>query len=416
MAYGSAVIWVARPPLPLGTWGKIRLYARIDGKWVPKTSVPKGARAESWRATTYYRGHDGRTRPIERTGTSEAKASRRLREHLGKLAGQQATLTSGSRFADAAKAYLDQIQTRRTGTTYDRYVSRLDNHVLPAVGQLLLRECTVGRLERFMNDLERQGMPANTRRGIRTVLSGVLQLAVREEVLERNPVRELSDIEGGPAKKPTAMTVEELSDFLAKLDADKVAVRADLPDLVRFLFGSGARIGEALAVRWREVNLTDQPITVDGEVVPPRAVFISGNIVDVKGKGLVRHEGKTFKAKRIIGLPTYLYTLLLVRKPIGVFDEEPVFPSGTLGWRHPSNLQRSIRRMRERLGYPTFTTHVGRKTVATVLDMAGQTAREIADQLGHANPSMTQNVYMGRGIANPNAAAALDSAHRSHVR
>ncbi|MGP4018787.1 tyrosine-type recombinase/integrase [Saccharopolyspora sp. 5N708] len=75
-------------------------------------------------------------------------------------------------------------------------------------------------------------------------------------------------------------------------------------------------------------------------------------------------------------------------------------------------MQRSVRRMRERIEYPDFTTHVGRKTVTTILDMSGQTAREIADQLGHANRAMTQNAYMGRGVRNPAVASALHAAYK----
>ncbi|MGW6283292.1 tyrosine-type recombinase/integrase [Kribbella sp. NPDC055071] len=57
-----------------------------------------------------------------------------------------------------------------------------------------------------------------------------------------------------------------------------------------------------------------------------------------------------------------------------------------------------------------LTSHVFRKTTATLLDDAGQSAREIADQLGHARPSMTQDVYMGRKAKNPKAATALEHA------
>lgn len=46
---------------------------------------------------------------------------------------------------------------------------------------------------------------------------------------------------------------------------------------------------------------------------------------------------------------------------------------------------------------------------ATILDDAVQSARQIADQLGHARPSLPQDVYMGRRAKNP-AAAALDDA------
>lgn len=52
--------------------------------------------------------------------------------------------------------------------------------------------------------------------------------------------------------------------------------------------------------------------------------------------------------------------------------------------------------------------HVFRKTVATILDESGLTPREIADQLGHAQVSMTQDVYMGRRAFGRAASAALE--------
>lgn len=61
-----------------------------------------------------------------------------------------------------------------------------------------------------------------------------------------------------------------------------------------------------------------------------------------------------------------------------------------------------------RLGYPTVTTHSFRKTVATALDHSGLSAREIADYLGHENPSLTQDVYMAKSAGGTRAAKALD--------
>ncbi|MFG1814457.1 helix-turn-helix domain-containing protein [Kribbella sp. NPDC049174] len=56
------------------------------------------------------------------------------------------------------------------------------------------------------------------------------------------------------------------------------------------------------------------------------------------------------------------------------------------------------------------TSHIFRKTTATMLDEAGQTPRQVADQLGQSRPSMTQDVYFGRRARNPEAASALDRA------
>jgi hypothetical protein len=50
---------------------------------------------------------------------------------------------------------------------------------------------------------------------------------------------------------------------------------------------------------------------------------------------------------------------------------------------------------------------VFRKTVATMLDKAGLSARQIAHHLGHNRRRLTQDVYLGRGLASSEAAAAL---------
>jgi integrase len=60
-------------------------------------------------------------------------------------------------------------------------------------------------------------------------------------------------------------------------------------------------------------------------------------------------------------------------------------------------------------GFEWATSHVLRKTVASILDSNGLSAREIADQLGHARPSITLDRYMGRKSANDRGAKALEA-------
>jgi integrase len=412
---------VGRPPLDIGTWGEIRTSYWHHGRWVPaaKHPVPRGVRPEKWKALAQFRDLDGHTRQVERQGPSEDSAKRHLRAALKERAGKNpVTLTAASRFRDAAPLFLDRIRMTKAGTTYDRYRGNLTNHALPALGGLRLTECTSGRIQDYLDSLGEldpvTGRPRyspNTRRDIRKVISGTLQVAVRKGLLPTNPATSLDKIEGGAVRPARAMEVADVLVFLAKLDADKQSRRADLPDLIRFLFGTGTRFGEALAVRWRDVNLTDHPVKVDGEKIPPHTVWINGNLVHVTGKGVVRHGGKTFAANRMIGLAGFLHALLVARRPDDADELEPVFPSGQLGWRAPANVQRSVRRMRERLGYGGFHTHDARATVLTLLDEAKQTTRQIADLAGHAQLRTTQG-YMGRGMANPEAAAIIDAAHR----
>ncbi|SFO60421.1 Phage integrase family protein [Geodermatophilus obscurus] len=80
-------------------------------------------------------------------------------------------------------------------------------------------------------------------------------------------------------------------------------------------------------------------------------------------------------------------------------------PQGRL--RDPNNTSGDLRAALDRADFDWVTSHVFRKTVATRLDEAGLSARQIADHLGHTRPSLTQDVYMGRRLASPEAAAAL---------
>ncbi|MEU4392810.1 tyrosine-type recombinase/integrase [Kribbella sp. NPDC023855] len=57
-----------------------------------------------------------------------------------------------------------------------------------------------------------------------------------------------------------------------------------------------------------------------------------------------------------------------------------------------------------------MTSHAFRKTVATALDDAGQTARGAANQLGHSRISMTQDHYFDRKAPNPAATTAIQQA------
>jgi integrase len=85
-----------------------------------------------------------------------------------------------------------------------------------------------------------------------------------------------------------------------------------------------------------------------------------------------------------------------------------VFPSPLGRLRNRSNTTGDLRRALDRIGYPWVSSHTFRKTAITRLDDAGLSARQIADHVGHARPSMTQDVYMGRSVASSAAAEILN--------
>ncbi|CAL9618299.1 Tyrosine recombinase XerC [Actinosynnema sp. ALI-1.44] len=375
-----------RPPLPIGTHGKIRFY-------------PEGS---GWRAITNYRDLDGKTRPVERLGKTKAAAERNLKKALTERSGPSSgALTGDSRFKVAAEMWFAKFEaaansgTRSFGSV-ETYRGILDRHVLPGLGEFRLREATVPRVDGFL-DAVRRSVGISTAKTARSVVSGVLGLAVRHGALDANPTRETARLEGGRKKGPRALTLEERTLWLKRLDSDEKAKRKDLPDLCRFMMATGVRIGEALAVYWDDVDLDARTVDVDYTVIR------------VKGTGLIRKSTKTEAGERTLSLPFWAVEMLKQRKATTLYPHGPVFPDSLGGLRDPSNTRRDLRDARGE-EFVWVTSHVFRKTAATILDEAGLTARIVADQLGHARPSMTQDVYLGRKVVDPRTAEALESA------
>ncbi|HEY9416459.1 MAG TPA: site-specific integrase, partial [Pseudonocardia sp.] len=251
---------MARPPLAMGTHGSI--------------TVNKPAGSKAFTARCRFRDFDGKTRSLERHGPTKTKALTALQDEIRARTGTpSAPLRSDHTFERAADIWLAKLDAQvaegtRTVTTADTYRQRLRSVILPAMGQWRLRECTVPQVDAFFTELaSTQG--AQSRKTVRTVLSLIFRVAVQHEAMRDNPVRHLDPIEAG-SRKPRALTLEERRRFLSWMDgtstdaeearAQASARRRDLPDIVTFMLGTGVRIGEALAVRWCDVDLEGVPV------------------------------------------------------------------------------------------------------------------------------------------------------------
>lgn len=373
-----------RPQLPLGTHGNISV----------RELGPK-----KFEARCRFRDADGVTRKVKRQGRSKGAAQNALLEALAErkhAAG--AHLTGDTRLSAAAEKWLEQRRAEHDAGelalgTLTAYESAWRLYVEPGLGSLRLREVTVARCEVWKVELrKRKGYSAT--KTARTVLSGVLGYAARMGAIPTNPVRDLSPIPGGRRKQPRALTREERAAWLAGMEANEKAVRWDIPALCRFMLATGARIGEALAVSWDEVDLDAGTVRIRYHLVPTP-------------DGIRRVEGaKSAAGDRLLKLPRWCVTELLERRMES--QHWPVFPDSLGGWRYPVNVLKVMRQARDAAGFSWVTSHVFRKTCVTVLDEAGLSPRAIADVAGHADPSMTMRTYMGRGLASEEAAAALE--------
>ena len=120
-------------------------------------------------------------------------------------------------------------------------------------------------------------------------------------------------------------------------------------------------------------------------------------------------ETKTAAGLRTLPLPAFAVAVLSARHSLPYLGEQPmIFPSTTGTWRDPDNFRARWREVREALGVPDATSHSFRKTVATLIDDEGLSARIGADHLGYSRISVTQDKYMARGRVHTAVADLLD--------
>ncbi len=373
---------MGRPPLPLGTYGAIRVYELGPSRF---------------RARAKYRDYDGVTRPVERVGASRTGAKNNLKEALrdrGRGA-HDGEVTADTTVAAVGELWLRDIDESdraiRTKVTYRDVWNRC---LRPAVGALRLRDMRVSRVDRVIRDLREHHGPGTATQA-KVILSGLLGLAVRMDALEANPVREITPTSRKSKQEKLALTEESVTALDTFLRASEEAKKYDLVDMAAVLAGLGCRIGELLALDWTRVD--DEAGTLS----------IEGTVIRVPGSGLiVQDHTKSRAGMRRITPPSWVIGQL--RRRHAVSHGPWVFPStrGTL--RDPDTTRQQLRKVLRGTPWAGLHPHAFRHLVATRLDAAGLSAREIADYLGHERVSMTQDVYMSRRVTGRAAAAALE--------
>lgn len=411
---------MGRPPLPIGTAGKILFVSRSNGQI---------------QARAKFRDFDGRVRLVAKYGRSRAAAERALKLELAnrQTPGGAGAVVAGTHVSDLAELWLDAPHGWSTGTERT-YRSVVRNQVVPALGELRLREVTAGVVSRALRAISERHGPGAAKSS-KACLSGMFRLAIEDGAVAVNPVRDSSARISVDKKSPRALTPEETTTLVAWLRANERAVALDVPDLVDWMLATGCRIGEALALR-HGTNLDGKPL-LD---LAAKTWEVNATVVRVPKTGLiVQPRPKTAAGWRVVAVPDFAIEIVRSRPTHpadGVLFTAPL--AGTL--RDPSNASGDLRQLLDSFdcnvcagtgfqlapngSYKTaprgqrvrcdqgpwswVTSHVFRKTVATRLDEAGFSPRQVADQLGHANPSMTLDVYFGRQVVSGAAAKVLD--------
>ncbi len=376
--------------LKLGETGTIETTVQRRGADKVWHKAPtKWRTGDRVRARAYHRGMDGKVREISRVAATKTDAIEAVRASImAAPRGENSSLTPATKVGDAVAVWLVQANRADSGLSTRSlalYEGAARLHVLDSsISALRLDQLNPSNLRRFLQELADES-GTSTAKVSRSVLSGVIGLALGDGVLTSDPLRALRAVRSDAGEKPKAadhtraFTRQERDALIAHLDAR--AMTPGLPartarkfravaDLLAFLAGTGVRVEEARSLLWSDVDL------------PGKRVLVRGT--------------KSRAALRTLSLPAWLADRLEATWGEGQPLDGYVFASATGRKWDQSNSAHAIRDALDYAGYPWAVSHTFRRTVATLSHEAGVPLVRIADQLGHADPGMTASVYLGR--------------------
>ncbi|GAB4086405.1 hypothetical protein GCM10028784_30350 [Myceligenerans cantabricum] len=389
-----------------------------------------GARGKSvWQARVRVCLYDGSEEQPGRNADTKTEARNRVlkaaTDLLSAPRGSEA-LKPDSRVGLACRQWINELRVRQAWPnppvrpqTVDEYERNLGRHVVPHLGKRRLRELTPAIIQAWIDGMIERGKDGphdmvTTTAATRGNLISVLDRAVVHDALRDNPARKTQ----APSKKrpePKAMTVFGIGRLRAAVRSWERSREGQpgprptghLPAVVDVMLGTGMRIGEVMALRWGEVNLSPDGLPT---------IAVEATLTDVKGQGTVRQpKPKTDAGDRVIILPPFVAEALVSIRPAVTTADMPVFPSrrfrdgrNATRAQTPHNIRRTLRMALDKAEmtgevYP----HLLRKTVATRVARKMRLA-DAAALLGHKiDAGVTARHYIDRLRLAPDTSAVL---------
>ena len=328
---------------------------------------------------------------------------------------ERGTLSSNEKmtFGELAALWISEYKPTVEGNTRKMYASLLDNHLLPELAAVKLKDLKPHNLQSIINRLAGNGYAEKTLKKIKVTGTQILDLAVDNDLIFRNVFAKV-EIPHIEAEERRALTQEEIDLITSTYTGHRMGIPALL------MLYCGLRRGELVALTWGDIDLKAKTVTVN------KAVFFDGNAANLKGT-------KSKAGMRTVPIPDMLIPILKGRRAASLM----VCPSSTgemmtqaafkraweSYWRY-LNIQAGgsdKKRGKNVNGKPTWlpavhaidniTPHMLRHTYCTMLYDAGVDVKSAQRFMGHADIQTTLRIYTHLSEEKEQAAVDALNAH-----
>jgi integrase len=279
----------------------------------------------------------------------------------------------------------DSVKDTVRQRTYEGYEHVAERHIIPTLGRLKLKNLTPAHVRGLYRERLDSGLSPRTVQYIHTTINKALKQAVADGLIPRNAAASVK----APRLRPTEIMPLDREQVRALFDASS---DHRLEALYIVAVTAGLRKGELLALRWEDVDLEAATPTL--HVRRTLSEARSGRIFEAPKSGKGRQIRLTRKAAE--ALKSHRIRQNEERLVAGAHwqDQGLVFPSSVGTPMGARNLTRHFKGLLQRAGLPlSFRFHDLRHTCATLLLRQGVHVKYVQELLGHADISLTLNVY-----------------------
>jgi integrase len=317
--------------------------------------------------------HRAETVRSPRRKDAERILSDRLREvNLG------LRLPAETSFADyAANQWEAYISQNLKPSTQASHRSNVKAHILPMFGKLRLSEISPLLIMDFLKQKSVAGLRPKSLLNLYVLLQKMLNLAVALELLNSNPIQRVPKPKAERIEKP-AISPNEVKGIAGNMPRN-------LKALIVLLYLTGVRIGEALALKWSDVDFEQSKLYIR------RSVW--------RGKEQSPKSRRSIRAKHLLdGLQRVLQSHRELC--VGAQPEDYVFANGAGRPYDPDDLRKRVlypamdKAGIERKLARAYGFHLFRHSAGTQMHEVTGDLKQTQSFLGHSGIGITSDVYV----------------------
>lgn len=259
---------------------------------------------------------------------------------------------------------------------YKSTIRKIKSH---KISKMLINQISYADLQKFFNELAKEGNNKGTCINVKKVLSHAFKLAITNQYIQFNPLAYVKN-KGKATKDCDAkqtITPEEF-DSLTSYFLDKGTFSARSIVMLLYIGAyTGARITEALAVEWDDVDFTNNTITLDKKL--ERLEKVATTRMKTKGSKATLPLPDPLKQVLLEWRNENSHTLICCKEDGSYFSDAYV--------------QRQFKSAGERLGF-SFHFHMLRHGYGSLLVAKGVNIKVVQTLMRHSNITTTMNTYV----------------------